>query len=94
MSAICGRCNGPTGPSGKVGGRGAAKYCVPCEKRAMVDVLVSYIQEHGYAPSAREVQRLMDMSAAGTQRILAGLRADGVIDWKDGHARTIHFVKP
>ena len=89
MSATCNRCKESTGP----GMRGRASYCRTCEKVVVTEALRGYMAEKGWAPSARELQRITGMGSAAVQRILHGLRADGVIDWRDGLCRTLHFVE-
>jgi repressor LexA len=54
----------------------------------------NYIQEHGYAPSIREMVKSMDLrSTAPIQSRLKHLRQKGWITWNDGKARTICIVE-
>lgn len=60
---------------------------------AVLDFVTSYIADHGYAPSAREIQEGLDLASLATvHRRLRALQRAGAIDWTPRVARTIRVL--
>ena len=59
-------------------------------RRQILDRIVSYIQEHGYPPTTREIGDMVCLdSTSSVYNHLQRMRGEGMIDFLDGQPRTI-----
>ncbi|MBO0962455.1 transcriptional regulator [Neobacillus sp. MM2021_6] len=57
-------------------------------------VLKTYIAQHGYPPSYRELAVLMNLVSSSTiKQHLDSLRKKGLVDWEEGLPRTLHIIE-
>ena len=56
-------------------------------ERELISVIRSFVSEHGYAPTVREIAELMDIGHGTAQRLLQGLADSGKIDKRERVAR-------
>lgn len=62
-------------------------------QQQLYDWLAAFIQEHGYAPSVRQMMQAMGLkSPAPVQSRLKYLKQKGYIDWEEGKARTLRLL--
>lgn len=60
----------------------------------LLGLIDSFLKEHRYAPSVRELRQALGLSSSGTiHRHLENMRTEGVIDWVDEVPRTVHLTK-
>jgi repressor LexA len=63
-------------------------------EQALLLAIALYHRQHGYAPSIRDLQRDCGISTTSVVKYhLERLRERGLVDWKDGQARTVHIVQ-
>ncbi|MFF2449393.1 transcriptional regulator [Neobacillus sp. NPDC058068] len=56
-------------------------------------VIKSFIAQHGYPPSYREIASLVNLVSASTIKgHLESLRKKGLVDWEIGRPRTLHLI--
>ena len=61
--------------------------------RAQIAQWISdYHDRNGYAPTIRELCRAFDRTLSVMHYHLKVMRTEGVVDWIDGDARTLHLV--
>lgn len=61
----------------------------------VLGIVKGYIEEHGYAPSTRDVMRAMGTSSTnGAHDHLAALKKKGYLTWDKGVARSIRVIGP
>ena len=53
----------------------------------LIEVIRSFVKEHGYAPTVREIAELMDIGHGTAQRLLQGLADSGKIEKRERVAR-------
>ena len=53
----------------------------------LISVIRSFVKEHGYAPTVREIAELMDIGHGTAQRLLQSLADSGKIEKRDRVAR-------
>ena len=58
-----------------------------------LEEIESYIDTNHYAPTHKELADLMGVTSNAIYERLAAMRKKGVVDWKDGQARTLHIIK-
>ena len=58
------------------------------------DFIESFLEENGYGPTWREIERATRLTAPSVQVRLNYLRQKGRIDWVDGQPRTIRIIRP
>lgn len=59
---------------------------------AVLDFCRHYVATHGYAPTRREIGRGCGITSTSVVSYhLAKLKEAGIIDFREGAARTIHF---
>ena len=56
-------------------------------ERELISVIRSFVKEHGYAPTVREIAELMDIGHGTAQRLLQDLADSGKIDKRERVAR-------
>ena len=56
-------------------------------QRELISVIRSFVKEHGYAPTVREIAELMDIGHGTAQRLLQSLADSGKIEKRDRVAR-------
>ena len=56
-------------------------------ERELISVIRSFVKEHGYAPTVREIAELMDIGHGTAQRLLQSLADSGKIEKRDRVAR-------
>ena len=56
-------------------------------ERELISVIRSFVKEHGYAPTVREIAELMDIGHGTAQRLLQNLADSGKIEKRDRVAR-------
>ncbi len=56
-------------------------------ERELISVIRSFVKEHGYAPTVREIAELMDIGHGTAQRLLQSLADSGKIEKRDSVAR-------
>lgn len=56
-------------------------------ERQLISVIRSFVKEHGYAPTVREIAELMDIGHGTAQRLLQSLADSGKIEKRDRVAR-------
>lgn len=56
-------------------------------ERELISVIRSFVKEHGYAPTVREIAELMDIGHGTAQRLLQSLAESGKIEKRDRVAR-------
>lgn len=56
-------------------------------ERELIAVIRSFVKEHGYAPTVREIAELMDIGHGTAQRLLQSLADSGKIEKRDRVAR-------
>ena len=56
-------------------------------ERELISVIRSFVKEHGYAPTVREIAELMDIGHGTAQRLLQGLADSGKIEKRERVAR-------
>jgi len=56
-------------------------------ERELISVIRSFVKEHGYAPTVREIAELMDIGHGTAQRLLQSLADSGRIEKRDRVAR-------
>ncbi len=67
-------------------------YLTP-KRRKLLGLIQEFHDMNGYAPTTRELQAEMgDASQSTTHVHMAILRNQGLVDWSDGQARTIHLT--
>lgn len=54
--------------------------------------LVDWKAARGYPPTVRELAERMGVNATDVWQKLLRLRREGLVDWVDGKARTLHVV--
>lgn len=59
----------------------------------ILSFISSYIEEHGYSPSMRDVANAVGLSISPTKHRLDNLRKSGEVTFEDGIARTIRVVQ-
>lgn len=65
------------------------------QRDRIVDLIASFTQENGYAPTIREIGEALDISSPDTVSFhLCKLREAGRVTWKDGAARTLRVLQP
>jgi SOS-response transcriptional repressor LexA len=58
----------------------------------MLDMIKSYVKDHGYSPTVREIAEILDIKSTSTaQRHLNILEKEGYITKTDGMSRTIRI---
>lgn len=63
------------------------------KKSELVDSIKSFIEEHGYAPSYREMCEMVGISSTSTiQALLMSLQSEGVLDFERGKPRTVRLL--
>lgn len=63
------------------------------ETEAVLAFVRSWISEHGYSPSTREIVAGLDVSSTRiVHEALVELRDAGKVDWVPGQARTLRVV--
>ena len=59
----------------------------------MLDMIKSYIKEHGYSPTVREIAEILDIKSTSTaQKHLNMLEKEGYITKMDSAPRTIRVI--
>jgi SOS-response transcriptional repressor LexA len=56
-------------------------------QKELISVIRSFVKEHGYAPTVREIAELMDIGHGTAQRLLQSLADSGKIEKRDRVAR-------
>jgi SOS-response transcriptional repressor LexA len=56
-------------------------------QKELISVIRSFVKEHGYAPTVREIAELMDIGHGTAQRLLQSLADTGKIEKRDRVAR-------
>ena len=56
-------------------------------ERELILVIRSFVKEHGYAPTVREIAELMDIGHGTAQRLLQSLADSGKIEKRERVAR-------
>ena len=56
-------------------------------ERELISVIRSFVKEHGYAPTVREIAELMNIGHGTAQRLLQSLADSGKIEKRDRVAR-------
>jgi SOS-response transcriptional repressor LexA len=56
-------------------------------QKELISVIRSFVKEHGYAPTVREIAELMDIGHGTDQRLLQSLADSGKIEKRDRVAR-------
>jgi SOS-response transcriptional repressor LexA len=56
-------------------------------QKELILVIRSFVKEHGYAPTVREIAELMDIGHGTAQRLLQSLADSGKIEKRDRVAR-------
>jgi SOS-response transcriptional repressor LexA len=54
--------------------------------------VASYCETHPYGPTVREICEAVGGSTSTIHNALNNLREEGVLDWVDGQARTLHLT--
>jgi len=57
------------------------------EQLELIEVIRSFVKEHGYAPTVREIAELLDIGHGTAQRLLQSLADSGKIEKRDRVAR-------
>lgn len=55
----------------------------------VVEAIKSYVTEHGYPPSVRDLAAMLGVGVATTQHRLRKAQEAGEIDWVPGKPRTL-----
>lgn len=63
------------------------------QQARVLDVIREFIEANGYSPTVREIAEHTDMWVSTVHQALNALRAFGMLDWADGHARTIRLTR-
>ena len=58
----------------------------------LLENIEAFISGNGYSPTLRELAELIGKSKATVQRELDLMRANKLVDWKDGQSRTLHLT--
>jgi SOS-response transcriptional repressor LexA len=59
----------------------------------LLNAIAVYSATHGHPPTLRELMGLCDISSTSVVKYhLNSLRAAGLVNWRDGEARTLHLV--
>ncbi|KAB2337669.1 transcriptional regulator [Cytobacillus depressus] len=54
----------------------------------------TYVDEHGYAPSVRDIGKMVNLASSSTvQGYLERLKLKGYITWLPGQPRTLRIIK-
>ncbi len=62
-------------------------------QKELLTVLRQYLATHGFSPTVREICAALNIgSTNAVSDILRALRKKGLVDWEDGHARTLRLV--
>jgi SOS-response transcriptional repressor LexA len=56
-------------------------------QKELISVIRSFVKEHGYAPTVREIAELMEIGHGTAQRLLQSLADSGKIEKRDRVAR-------
>jgi SOS-response transcriptional repressor LexA len=56
-------------------------------QKELISVIRSFVKEHGYAPTVREISELMGIGHGTAQRLLQSLADSGKIEKRDRVAR-------
>lgn len=59
----------------------------------ILDYIKYFIENHGYAPSTRDIAEEFSCSVSTVNRFLKSLRDDGYIEFEDGKNRTLHLTE-
>lgn len=63
-------------------------------QRFVLNLIATLLDEHGYAPTLREISLGMGFaSERSANSLVIGLRAGGYVDWKDGLPRTMRITE-
>ena len=62
-------------------------------QRQVLDALRELTKDRPYSPTVRELAEATGLALSTVHAHLAQLRARGLVDWIDGHVRTLHVVR-
>lgn len=60
--------------------------------RQVYDAIQSFIAQHGYCPTVREIAEIVGINVSSTWAHLRTLRKHGWIVWNDRQIRTIRII--
>lgn len=64
------------------------------KQKKVFNVIKDFIKENGYAPTCREIAKIVGIKSAGdVTKYLRRLRESGYITYKDGGGRTIIILE-
>lgn len=69
-------------------------YKVTKKQKDILFAINAYVEEHGYAPSIRDIGKMVNLTSSSTvQGYLERLKEKGYITWLPGQPRTLRIIK-